>query len=393
MNVLVVHNRYRERGGEDRVVELESALLERNGHTVVRYPVDNRNLDFSSTLALPLLTIWNQKTVTDVRQLVASEHVDVVHVHNTLPLVSPSVYYAARSEHVPVVQTLHNYRLFCPSAQCVRNGRTCTDCLQSSVPWPAIRHACYRGSRMATSAVAAMLVAHRAAGTWRHAVDTYVTPTAFARNLFVSAGLPGDRIVVKPHFVDPDPGVGEHRGGYALYVGRLSKEKGIETLLDAWSHRPGLPPLTIVGDGPLAPVVEATASRVRKITWLGAQPAAAVPQLMRDAQCLVFPSITFETFGQVVAEAFATGAPVVTSDGGAARELVTQGQTGLLFRSGDPISLATQVATLAADAQARGAMGAAARARYEQTFTAAANYRALVNIYSAAIGDGRHAAA
>lgn len=231
MNVLVVHNRYQERGGEDRVVALESALLERNGHKVVPYIVDNRDIGSMPKATLPLLTIWNPKTVDAVTRLIELERIDVVHVHNTLPLVSPSVYHAARAEGIPVVQTLHNYRLFCPAAVCVRNERPCTSCLGASVPWPAIRHACYRGSRTATGAVAAMLVAHRLLGTWQNAVDTYIAPTDFARRLFIAAGLPAGRIVVKPHFVDPDPGVGAHRGDDVLYVGRLSTEKGVQTLL------------------------------------------------------------------------------------------------------------------------------------------------------------------
>jgi len=401
VNVLVVHNRYRERGGEDRVVALESALLERYGHTVVPYIVDNRDIDSIPTAMLPLLTIWNSKTVDAVKLLIGLERIDVVHVHNTLPLVSPSVYYAARSEAVPVVQTLHNYRLFCPSAQCVRNERPCTSCLGADVPWPAIRHACYRASRLATTAVAAMLVAHRVIGTWQSAVDSYIAPTEFARRLFIAGGVPAGRIVVKPHFVEPDPGVGAHRGDDVLYVGRLSKEKGVQTLLDAWTHRPGLPPLRIVGDGPLAPVVADAAAQMNNVTWLGAQAPDVVHRLMQDARCLVFPSITFETFGQVIAEAFATGTPVITADGGAGRELVEHGRTGLLFRTADPVSLAAQVATLTADVRACESMGAAARRQFEQRLTADANYRVLFGIYSAAIAragarfqiGGRRAAA
>lgn len=384
MNVLVVHNRYRERGGEDRVVELETRLLERHGHRVIPYIVDNRDIGRAMAVALPLLTIWNQATVGAVRRIIVSERVDVVHVHNTLPLVSPAVYYAAPAEGVPVIQTLHNYRLFCPSAQCVRNGRPCTECLGATLASPAIRHACYRGSRVATGAVAAMLVAHRAAGTWRTAVHTYIAPTEFARRLFVAAGLPAGRIVVKPHFVDPDPGAGGHCGGYALYVGRLSKEKGVETLLDAWLRTPALMPLRIVGDGPLATQVADAATRLPAITWMGARPPAEVRALMRDAQCLVFPSVTFETFGQVIAEAFAAGTPVVTSDGGAARELVEHGRSGLLFRNGDPLSLAAQVAALSVH-QNIDDMRAAARTQYEMKFTAAANYRQLFGIYADAI--------
>jgi glycosyltransferase involved in cell wall biosynthesis len=385
MRILVVHNRYREAGGEDRVVDLESALHERHGHSVIRYDADNRQIDRINTLALPGLTIWNHGTYAAVRRLIARERVDVMHVHNTLALVSPAVYYAASAGRTPIVQTLHNYRLFCPSAQCVRNGRVCTDCIGAPLLWPSIRHACYRESRAATASVAAMLMAHRLAGTWRSKIDVYIAPTEFARQLFVTAGLPSGRIVVKPHFVDPDPGAGPGGGGYALYVGRLSEEKGVHTLLDAWSQLEGRVPLTIVGDGPMASSAAEAARSMPGVTWVGRQPGVEVQRLMRHAQFLVFPSVTFETFGQVIAEAYAAGTPVIASDAGAARELVDHGSTGLAFRSGDPRDLAHHVTMLAADARLRASMRAAARAAYEARFTAAASYRALFDIYTAAV--------
>jgi hypothetical protein len=198
MKVLVVHNRYREPGGEDRVVDLETTLLARHGHEVLQYTVDNHEIEGLSRVALACRTLWNHRVYRDVRRIVAREGVSVVHVHNTLPLISPAVYYAARAEGIPVVQSLHNYRLVCPNAVCVRDGRPCTSCVGAGLPWPAVRHACYRGSRTASTGVAAVVLFHRALQTWQRRVDAYIAPTRFAREMFVAGGLPADRLFVKP---------------------------------------------------------------------------------------------------------------------------------------------------------------------------------------------------
>lgn len=384
MNVLVVHNRYREAGGEDRVVELERGLLARHGHTVVPYILDNQTIEGMNPVALAGRTVWNHTAYREVRQLIRRERIDLVHAHNTLPLASPAVYYAANADRVPIVQTLHNYRLLCPSALLVRDGKPCHACVGSRVAVAAVAHACYRGSRAATGAVAGMLMLHRAAGTWQRQVDTYIATTTFARDLFVSGGLPANRIVVKPHFVDPDPGAGTGCGGYALYVGRLSTEKGVDTLLEAWSRMNGRIALRIAGDGPLAPKVAAAASQLRGVEWLGRRDRAAVRQLMAAAAVLVFPSIAYETFGQVIAEAYAAGTPVIASSHGAAAELVDPGRTGALVRPGDAADLAAQVDALSSSGSLR-AMRAAARARFERCFTAGTNYESLLTIYRGAL--------
>ena len=384
MNVLIVHNRYKEAGGEDRVVALETALLERHGHRVAHYLVDNHDVDDLSRAALAGLTVWNNASYRKVRRLLAQTEADVMHVHNTLPLASPAVYYAAAAEGVPVVQTLHNYRLICPNALCLRDGAPCTACVGAAVPVQAVRHACYRDSRSATAAVAAMVSLHRAAGTWRNRIDTYIAPTAFAREMFVTGGLPAGRIVVKPHFVDPDPGTGPGAGGYAVFVGRLSKEKGVETLLRAWSGLGGRVPLTIVGDGPLSAQVAAAAAQIPGITWAGRRDPAAVQALIGNAAMLVMPSLAYETFGQVVIEAYAAGTPVVVAQGGAAAELVEE-HTGVHFRSGDAEDLAAQVERLVADPMGLQAMRTAARAAYERRYTGSASYQALLGIYDRAI--------
>jgi glycosyltransferase involved in cell wall biosynthesis len=380
VRILIAHNFYQQRGGEDLVFEEEAQLLESRGHEVLRYTAHNDAIDALPRVTLALRTIWNHRVHTELRELIGRTRPAVMHVHNTLPLLSPAVYHAARAERVPVVQTLHNYRQVCPAATCFRDGRICTDCVGRSVPLPAVWHACYRTDRMASAVVAAMLSVHRLAGTWRKRVDMYIAPSAMTRELFVKAGLPPERIVVKPNFVAPDPGPGRGTGGYVLFVGRLAVEKGLHTLLDAWrlGH---LPELRIVGDGPLAPVIAAAAASLPHVRWLAEQERGQVLALLRDATCLVFPSEWYETFGRVIIEAFAAGTPVIAAAHGAAVELVEDGSTGLHFRPGDSRDLVEKVKALTADTDRLSQMRLAARRAFELRYTAEANYRMLLDIY------------
>ena len=229
------------------------------------------------------------------------------------PLISPSVYYAAKAEKVPVVQTLRNYRLLCPSALFFREGKVCEDCLGKAVPYPGVIHGCYRESASASAAVAAMVIGHRLLKTWTSMVNKYITLTQFSQQKMIEGKLPAEKIVVKPNFVDPEPQVGTGSGGYAIYVGRLSIEKGIDTLLAAWAKLKTPIPLKIVGDGPLSEQVIKASKTSPHIEWLGRQPMDKVHQLMGEALFSVFPSKWYETFGRVAIEAFATGTPVVAS--------------------------------------------------------------------------------
>src|SRR5690606_36035315 len=234
LTVLMVHNRYLQRGGEDVAFETDCRLLREAGDTVDVYEEDNRRVEALGKARSAARAVWSVETYRRIRDRLRRTRYDCVHVHNFFPLVSPAVYHAARAEGVAVIQTLHNFRLVCPKATLFRDGRVCEDCVGRRVPWPAILHSCYRGSRGATLAVSAMIVAHRMLRTWRSAVHAYIALTEFGRAKFVEAGLPADRIVVRPNCVHPDPGVGGHEGGFVLYVGRLSEEKGIRVLLDAW---------------------------------------------------------------------------------------------------------------------------------------------------------------
>jgi glycosyltransferase involved in cell wall biosynthesis len=284
-----------------------------------------------------------------------------------------------------VVQTLHNFRLTCANALLFRDGKVCEDCLGRFAPWPAIRRKCYRGSPAASAAVAAMLATHRALGTWQNAVDAYVALTEFGRRKFVAAGLPADRIIVKSNFVEPDSGPGTGAGGYGVFVGRLSAEKGVGTLLDGWRHLDGKVPLRIIGDGPMAPQVREESAGDPAIEWLGSLPPEPVYRLIGEAAFAVVPSQCFETFSRVIAEAFAKGTPVIASRMGAMAELIDEGRTGLLFAPGDPGDLARAIRQLLADSSALARMRSSARAEFERRFTAELNHEALMTVYAQAL--------
>jgi glycosyltransferase involved in cell wall biosynthesis len=384
VKILQLHNLYQQPGGEDLVVADEARLLEGRGHEVVRHTVHNDQVNSLSSLSLGQRTIWSQPAYREVRAAIARHQPQLLHVHNTLPLLSPSVYYAASAEHIPVVQTLHNYRLTCPAALCFRNGVPCTECVGSFIPWRAIRHACYRDSRTASAAVATMLSVHRLLGTWDKPT-VYIALTTFARDMFIDAGVPPDKLVVKPNFVDPDPGAGTGAGDYAVFVGRLSPEKGIETLLRAWRVVGAQLRSLIVGDGPLASTVAAATHDLPSVTWLGRRPPSQILSILQDAKVLVSPSESYETFGRTIVEAFATGTPVIAAGHGAGAELVANGVTGFHFRPGDALDLAAKVLHLNSYAPVLAEMRAAASKEFETRYTADINYRSLMAIYHRAI--------
>jgi glycosyltransferase involved in cell wall biosynthesis len=300
-------------------------------------------------------------------------------------LISPSAYHAARSERVPVVQTLHNFRITCPNALFFRQGRVCEDCLGKLVPWPGILHACYRGSPAASGVTAAMIALHRVMGTWSRAVDVYIALSQFARDKFIAAGIAAERIVVKPNFLYPDPGPGEHMGRFALFVGRLSPEKGVTTLLDAWREIGSGFTLKVVGAGP----EESLLAQPRPgVEWLGWQPHERVVQLMKEAAFLVLPSEWYENFPMTLVEAYATGLPVIGSALGSLAELIHDGETGRHFRPGDATDLAGIIEWAVRHPALLAEQGRNARREFELRYTAEQNYAALMQIYRVA---GAHA--
>ncbi len=388
--VLLVHNHYRQAGGEDRVFAAEGALLSRFGHQVSQYTASNSDIHGSGSVRLAAQTLWNPGARAGLAGLLRETRPEVVHVHNTFPLLSPSVYYAAKRNGAAVVQSLHNYRLLCPGANLFRDGRVCEECVGSPVPWRGAVHACYRHSRGASAATAAMLAVHRLIGTWTRMVDVFVALTEFARSKFVEAGFPAGRIAVKPNFVDPDPGRGSGSGAYALFVGRLSPEKGVGTLLDAWQRAGSRVSLRIVGDGPLAGEARQRAHRLPNVAVLGPRAADEVYRLMGDAAFLVVPSWWYEAFPLVLVEAFAKGTPVVASNLGAMAEVVDNGRTGLLFRAGDAEDLAAKVEWMTTHPAEVRRMRDEARAECLAKYTAERIFAALMEIYERAI-EGRAA--
>jgi glycosyltransferase involved in cell wall biosynthesis len=386
MKILLCHNHYQQHGGEDESFADEAWLLESRGHEVIRFTVHNNVIEQMGRWQLAQKTIWNQEAYVELRDLIHRRRPDILHCTNTFPLISPAAYYAARSENVPVVQALRNYRMLCANALFLRDGRICEDCLGKSTPWPAVMHGCYRNSRCASTVVTLMVSVHRAMRTWSDAVTTFYTLTEFARKKFIQGGLPADRIVVKSNFVHPDDGPGEGEGGYVVFVGRLSEEKGIGVLLSAWSELKSDVRLKVVGDGPLAQQVAEAQKRDPRIQWLGHRSREHVAALMGDATCLVMPSICYETFGRTIAEAYSRGTPVIASNRGAMSELVMPGQTGLLFDPGNPVDLANAVGELLGNPTLRTEMRRNARAEYERNHTAESNYRQLMALYERALG-------
>jgi glycosyltransferase involved in cell wall biosynthesis len=384
MNILLVHNSYQRPGGEDVAFEQERQLLIREGHHVVTYRRSNSEIEDYSVLqrlALVKDVVWAADTRREFARMLLQEKPQLVHIHNTFVMASPSIYSVCHEARVPVVQTLHNYRLLCPAATFFREGRVCTECVDHSL-WRGIRHACYRESRAATATVAFMLEAHRRRGTWVQ-VDSYVALTNFARSMFVRGGLPADKVFVKPHFVYPDPGARRSAGEYALFVGRLSPEKGPRMLVDAWERLRKHIPLRIVGDGPLRAELEARVARrqLSDVSFMGQLSRDQVLSAMKEARFLIVPSECYETFSAAICEAFSCGAPVICTRLGAMEELVKHGCTGLQFDPGNSEDLAVKVDWAWEHPAEMELMGREARQEYAAKYTSERNYEILMEIY------------
>lgn len=387
LRVLWCHNRYRITGGEDVSTQAEAELLTEAGVEIDRYEVSNDTIPDRPGIGYGLGTVWSQIAYREVLARLRQGRHHLMHVQNFFPLLSPAMLWAARRSGVPVVLTLRNYRLACLNGLLFREGRICEDCLGRS-PIPGVLHRCYRGSIGASAATAGMLVAHRLLGTWHRTVDVFVTPSAFAKSKLAAAGLDASRIVVKPNFVHPDPGLGSGDGGFVLYAGRMSPEKGIRTLLAAWRRVGGGPRLLLVGAGPLAEDVRRASAERDGIEYLGAREPPQVLSLMARAALVVVPSEWYETFGRVVAEAFAVGTPVVASAVGPLVEMVEAGKTGALVPPGDPEALAGAVRELWSQPAVLRSMRLAARRTYEERYTAERNLDAFREIYRRALGTG-----
>ena len=374
MKILQLHNYYQQAGGEDAVVAAERAALEAAGHEVIPFYTTNEEIPagvrgtvasrlraIAQLLKVSAQTVWNAQVYRAVRAIIRRERPDVVHCHNLFPRLSPAVYWACAAERVPVVQTLHNYRLLCLNANLFRltgktehggsTGSVCEKCMGRFFKWPGIVYGCYRGSHTGSAVVALALWIHRLLGTWTKKVDRYVALTEFQRRKLIAGGVPEDLLIVKPNGVilpgDQDPSPADECPPplpYALFVGRLSAEKGVDQLIhawarcmDAWSDR-APPRLIIVGDGPQRDALERLAGAVGtygSVRLVGAKDRAHVYSYMRHASFLIMPSRWYETFGLVVIEAGLLGVPALVASPSAAAELISDGETGLAYPRDD----------------------------------------------------------
>lgn len=389
MKILMVHNSYQEPGGEDVVFESEKRLLERSGHKVIPYVRSNMELQdasFLDQIAIVPRMVWSSKTRNEFAAALDAECPDIVHVHNTFMVISPSIYSACSKKGIPVVQTLHNYRLLCPAAEFFRDGGTCEGCTDHGLLL-SIYHGCYRNSRGATAGVALMLALHRALGTWRTSVTRFIALTEFVKEKFVAVGFPADQFTVKPNFAEPDPGKREGTGEYAVFVGRLDEKKGAPVLLEAWKKLHVRFPLHIIGDGPERAALEAQARecQLSEISFRGRLPHHEVMKIVKGAQFTIVPSRWYEAFPMCIVESFACGTPVLCSRLGGIAEIVEDRVTGLHFNPGDAQGLANTVEWAWKHPSELEKMGSAARVKYETHYTAEENYLLLMGIYKQAL--------
>lgn len=384
--VLVVHNFYQQAGGEDVVFRNEIDLLHQHGHEVIEFTAHNDEVNTMGKVALAANTIWSRSSKQKLASLIAHEKPDIAHFHNTFMVISPAAYYACREASVPIVQTLHNYRLSCVNATFFRDQQVCEDCLGKLFALPGVIHGCYRDSKVASGVVAGMLTAHRLRGTWTRVVDQYIALTEFAREKFIRVGLPAEKVVVKSNFLTDDPGQGTHQGQYAVFVGRLTEEKGVRLLLEAWRELPDTP-LKIVGDGPMMDELQSLIVQysLKQVELLGRKPRTETLQLIKDAHTLIFPSQWYEGMPMTIIEAFACGTPVIATRLGAMQTIIEHERTGLHFQTGSPSDLATQVKRLWSQPEWGQRLGMAGRQMFEQQYTADENYGQLLRIYDAAM--------
>ncbi len=390
LSVLCVHNRYIQPGGEDQVFESEMRLLAENGVRVEK--VEEQTIypsGFIRKISAAVDCVWSRSWHQEFKSILRRVQPDVVHVHNFFSVLSPSIYYACKEEGVPVVQTLHNYRLACPAASFYRDGKICEECLESG-PFHAVKYGCYRESKLGTAALAAMIEVHKRKKTWTEMVDCYIALTEFARDKMIQAGLPAEKIRVKPNFVLPDPGPRKGNGDYALFVGRLVDLKGVGTLVKAWSKLPGSIPLVIAGDGPYRPEMEKLISelKLQNIDYRGRLSRQDTLAAMKGARFLMFPSEWYEGFPVTIAESFACGVPVLCSRLGGMQEIVEDGSTGLHFTPSDPADMAEKVQWAWSHPEETSTMGFRARSEFEAKYSAERNFGMLTEIYDSVISPG-----
>jgi glycosyltransferase involved in cell wall biosynthesis len=395
VKILLVHNFYGSAApsGENSAYRAEAGLLQNRGHSVIEF---NRHSDeilqqnFYGTLKGAVSAVWNPFSLHALKRTLRETKPDIVHVHNTFPLLSPSVLYAPREQNIPTVMTMHNYRIGCSAGTAVRKDRACTLCLDKKSVIPALRYGCYRESRIATLPVSAMIAFHNAISTWRNTIDAFITLTDFQRETMVRFGIPSESLFVKPHFLEdpPQPIPWKDRDNKAVFVGRLYAAKGIHVLLEAWKRMgKGAPHLEIVGDGPMRAQLIRSAQESEasdSVSFLGNVSREEAMHRISRAKLLIVPSLCLEGFPMVVQEAFALGVPVAASNIGSLPSLIADNKNGKLFIPGDAGDILSCVTGLLVDNTRLRILGESARREFDEKYTAEKNYTILMAVYRAA---------
>lgn len=389
MKILIAHNHYLQKGGEDAVAQSEFNLLKDFGHNVQFYERSNRetkNILLLEKLRFLFGVGWSHRSYTDMRNVLKEFRPDIVHFHNIFFVLTPSVYWACKDEGIPVVQSLHNFRLICPNGLFLRNNRICEECAKKKSFWKSIFHGCYKKSRLVTAILAGMLYHHWTKKTWINMVDSYIMATNFGRQKYIKFGIPDDKIMLKPNIIYPNLFGKKQDEGYALYAGRLSKEKGVEVLLKAWKHIQGFP-LKIMGDGPLSDDLKRYADneKIGNVEFLGFVSSKEYLGYMQGASFLVIPSICYENFPCVVSEALACGIPILASDLGGVSEIIRNRETGILFKAGDSDDLAEKIKLVIHSKNNLRKMRENVLKEYEEKYTPDGNHKVLMAVYDKAI--------
>jgi len=389
MRILIAHNRYQQSGGEDAVAMSEVQLLKERGHDVEYYEKSNAEYNNTSTInrIKQLSQIkWSKKSYRDFRATIRAFRPNIVHFHNIFFVLTPSVYQACYDEGVPVVHSLHNFRLLCSNGLFLRNNQVCEECQEKKSLWRGVRYGCYKNSKIITMVVVRMLDYHWKKGTWSTLVDSYIMATEFGRQKYIAAGIPAEKIFIKPHFFPVHPTKKVKRDEYALFVGRISEEKGSEILIKAWKKISDLP-LKIIGDGVGWQNLKqyAIEENINNVEFLGFVSSEECHSYLRGAKFLILPSICYENFPRIVAEAYASGVPILASHLGGMPEFVKDKETGLLFEAGDPDDLAVKVKELINNEDELSRMRKNIEHRYEQKYSPDVNYEILMDIYQATI--------
>ena len=366
----------------------EVELLKKNGIDVVTYEKHNdeiKDYGLRDKVLLSFKNIWSRKTYTELKQLITKEKPDLAHFHNIWYLITPSAYSACKDAGVPVVQTLHNFRMFCVNGLLLRDGKVCEECL-GHLPWRGVKYGCYSNSRLYSLPIAVTEGIHSIAGTWKDKVDAYIALTEFGKKKFVQCGLPEKKIFVKPNFLSDPPEPSFTHRDYSIFLGRLSHEKGLSILIDAVKtlNNSDLPmKCKIVGDGPLMKELreKVKSEKINGIEFIGRKTSHECMELLKDARFMIMPAICYENFPMAIREAFACGKPVIASNLGAMAELVEDRKTGLLFEPGDPEDLAAKIRWMLKNEDACIAMGKNARKEFEEKYTAEKNFQILTGIY------------